>query len=357
MATRRWLVAAGVAAVLVTEAVLVTPHIEAAGDALAHPRVGWILVALALEAASMTTFARLQRRMLFAGGLRVTLRAAVATTLAANALSVTLPAGPVVASGYTVRRMRGWGASPPLIGWSLVASGILSSVALAVIGLVGASLAGGSVHPVTVVLEVLAVAALIWGLRAASRNEHLLRRVGSLAAGVAGRIARRSPEGAQRRADRLVDELLTVQPRTRDWVLGLLFAALNWLADLGCLVAACHAVRAPGPSLTTALLAFAAGMAASSVPLLPGGLGVVDAAMVLTLVRGGLPAGAATAAVLLYRIISLGLVGAAGWLALVALRLRADRREAGAGAAGPTPTDAAITRMPSRPVTVGCSRR
>ncbi len=55
-------------------------------------------------------------------------------------------------------------------------------------------------------------------------------------------------------------------------------------------------------------------MTASSLPLLPGGLGVVDGVLILALVRGGMPAATATAGVLIYRLISLGVVSLIGWL-------------------------------------------
>ena len=98
------------------------------------------------------------------------------------------------------------------------------------------------------------------------------------------------------------------------FLLGLLFATLNWVYDLICLVAACHAVGASGPSVSVALVTYAAGMTASSLPLLPGGLGVVDGVLILALVRGGMPVSIATAGVLIYRLISLGLVSLVGWL-------------------------------------------
>jgi uncharacterized protein (TIRG00374 family) len=63
-----------------------------------------------------------------------------------------------------------------------------------------------------------------------------------------------------------------------------------------------------------ALVTYAAAMTASSLPLLPGGLGVVDGVLILSLVRGGMPASLATAGVLVYRVISLGLVSLIGWL-------------------------------------------
>ena len=74
---------------------------------------------------------------------------------------------------------------------------------------------------------------------------------------------------------------------------------------------------------TTALLtAYVAGMAASSLSLLPGGLGAVDAALVLGLVAGGSPAAVALSAVVLYRLISLVGVVVAGWVVHAVHQLR-----------------------------------
>jgi putative heme transporter len=67
-------------------------------------------------------------------------------------------------------------------------------------------------------------------------------------------------------------------------------------------------------TLPLLLIVYTAGMAASGISLLPGGVGVVDTVMVLAMVAGGVTAAAALPAVLLYRLISLVAVVAAGWL-------------------------------------------
>jgi hypothetical protein len=65
-------------------------------------------------------------------------------------------------------------------------------------------------------------------------------------------------------------------------------------------------------------------MVTSGLSLLPGGLGVVDAALVLTLVAGGIPASSALPVVVLYRLISLVGVVAAGWLVCAVQHLGHD---------------------------------
>jgi hypothetical protein len=84
----------------------------------------------------------------------------------------------------------------------------------------------------------------------------------------------------------------------------------------------CVAVGAPGITATKLVIAYCAGMAAASVPIVPGGLGVVDGALILGLVAGGLSSSYAVAAVVLYRLISFGFIIGAGWLVWLGIRAR-----------------------------------
>jgi uncharacterized protein (TIRG00374 family) len=61
-------------------------------------------------------------------------------------------------------------------------------------------------------------------------------------------------------------------------------------------------------------------MAASSISLLPAGLGVVDGTLILALSHSHLSTATATAGVLVYRLISVVLVTALGWAIWFALR-------------------------------------
>ena len=86
-----------------------------------------------------------------------------------------------------------------------------------------------------------------------------------------------------------------------------------------------NALRLPADGITATklVIAYCAGMAAASVPIVPGGLGVVDGALVLGLVAGGVAGSSAVAAVVLYRLISFGFIIGAGWLVWLVLRHRA----------------------------------
>ena len=92
-----------------------------------------------------------------------------------------------------------------------------------------------------------------------------------------------------------------------------LLAFLNWLADAGVLAASIAAVGAPVP-WRDLLFVYAVGTAVASAGVMPGGLGVVEGALALTLMGAGLRHPVALAAVLIYRLISFWMVISVGWL-------------------------------------------
>ncbi|MFE2585521.1 YbhN family protein [Streptomyces sp. NPDC059378] len=328
---RTVLTAGAMVAVMGAEWMLVEPHARRAAGELARVRPAWLLLALAAEMASMMAFARLQRLALGSGGLRVRLGSAVATVFAGNAVGATLPGGSLVSITYRTRRMRSWGASAPQIGFTHAATGVLGTIALVALAGVGQTLAGDGSQLARGAVQIVATCALTGAALALVHHATVLRR--PLSAWL--RLWRRLRPGAvgasgaagaveQTSADRLLDELAGMHPPVRFWVRGLGFALLNWTADFFCLLAVCHAVGV-SPALSTVLLAYVAGVsAASAMPLLPAGFGTLDAALVLTLHHGGVPMSGATAVDLLYRMITPGLIGVAGWVLLLRQRRRGD---------------------------------
>ncbi|MCU1494106.1 MAG: hypothetical protein JWO62_1870 [Acidimicrobiaceae bacterium] len=106
----------------------------------------------------------------------------------------------------------------------------------------------------------------------------------------------------------------------------------NWLADAGVLAASILAVDASVP-WRALLLIYGLATVVGSLGIAPGGLGLVKGTLCLGLVRAGLPAVHALAAVLLYRLVSFWLVAVVGWLVLLYLRFeRPDRAGAIQGA-------------------------
>jgi uncharacterized protein (TIRG00374 family) len=308
------------AVVIAAEIAWLVPHVSDAADALAHPIWGWIGVALLAEWVSMVMFARLQRSMIQVGGVRVRLLRAIATSFAANAMSVTLPAGKIVSTAYLFRRMRSWGAGASLVTFGLVVTAALSAMALSVIALIGGTLAGHSPNPVLLVIEVLFVAAVGLTMRRLVSRPDLLLSLGSRTLHRINRLRHRDTEQGVSELRALLSELSTIRPSSGVWARGMAFAIVNWVTDLLCLFAACKAVGADGLSISVVVIAYAAGMTASSLPLLPGGLGVVDGALIVAFHQGGMSVALASAGVVLYRLISFVLVAAIGWVAWYFIR-------------------------------------
>ena len=311
---RRAIALTAFAALATAEIVLAWPYVSHALSELASPDPAWLSLAVVAQLLSMRAFASVQQRMLAAGGRKVSTCRMIGLTYAANAVNATLPGGSALAAGYVFRRLRAWGASVPAAGFTLVASGVLSTTSFALLVVASVVLAGsGAISTVLVLLIVpsLAVVALI--VRRRGLTDVLLRSAGSVLRRV-NRAAHRTPDAGADALHRFVADLVAIRPRVRDWLAGLGFAGLNWVADLVCLVACCHAVGAGRTTVALVLVAYVAGMSTSSLSLLPGGFGVVDAAMVLALTSGGVGTVAATAGVLLYRLISLVAVVALGWL-------------------------------------------
>jgi putative heme transporter len=300
------------ALVLGTEAVLVAPHLSGATAALAGAEAGWVGLAVLAVAASLTAFGMVRRRLLSAAGIRVGVASAVASILVSNAFHVTLPGGIAFSTAYSYRWMRDHGAGAPVAGWNLGVNGLLSTLTLAGLGL-AASLASGGTGWVRLVVEIGGVALLAGGARRFLRRPDRAVAVAERLLAWVNLVLRRPPGTGAQRPAKIVAQLRSVRPGSRGWAVATTFALLNWVFDVACLAACAHATGTPGLTPTVVLVAYVAGMAASSVSLLPGGVGVVDGALVLGLVAGGVPAAAALSAVVLYRLVTLVGVVAAGW--------------------------------------------
>jgi pimeloyl-ACP methyl ester carboxylesterase/uncharacterized membrane protein YbhN (UPF0104 family) len=314
-----------VAALGTAAAVRERASITASFAVLGHLHWLWIPAAIVLEAASMAAFAFMLRRLLATGGARVGVRPMLATSFAANALSVSIPvAGPELATAFTFRRFTGQGADAPLAGWSLLAGGVVSAAAGALV-VSGGGLASGNglVTGFAVPGGVLAVAALLV-LGAAARRPQLrkaLERPATWALRHLARLLRRPAEdpGAIIRA--WAERLGSLQLAPSGWVTVTGLGVVNWLADAAVLVVSIRAAGGPVP-WNDLLLVYGSGVAAQSLNITPGGLGVAEGTLSLALVATGLRASQALAAVLLYRLASFWLVAVTGWLVLWFLRRR-----------------------------------
>ena len=299
---------------LLAEAVVAAPYVAKGAEAVTDADLRWLGLAVVFELMSMRAFARMRRRMLAAGGLVLPLRRVESLTYTAYAVGASLPGGSAISSGYLFRRLRGWGATLPAAGFTVLTSSLLSVTAFSALAVVTAAATGrGGIEAVAVVAVLGLVAALALALWHRARPEVTLDDAVAGSLRRVNRMLRRPVDAGLEGARRLTAQLLEIRPRARDWAFGLGFAELNWLADLACLLACCQAVGASRSSLALIMVAYVAGMSVSSVTVTPGGLGIIDAAMIFALTQGGETLVLATAAVLLYRLVSFGLVVGVGW--------------------------------------------
>ena len=289
---------------------------------LRTPRWDWVAGAVAVELASMGTYARMQRALLRGAGTKVKMRKHVAVAYAAHSLSATLPGGPVFSSTFNFQQMRRFGASPAVASWCVALSGALSTGALVVIGAVGGILSRNTDSWRTLVGYGVGALVLALAVRLVAQHPQWLDRPARGLLGGVNRVRRRPADAGQDKLLSFVDQLRSVRVRPAQFASALVLAVANWLLDALCLWMCCRAVGADGITATNLVIAYCAGMAAASVPIVPGGLGVVDGALILGLVAGGLTSSSAVAAVVLYRMVSFGFIIGAGWLIWLVIRYR-----------------------------------
>ena len=310
----RRLVIGGLAILLAGEVFAVAPYVGRTAASLQRANLWWVAVALTVELISMQSFAQMQHRMVRAAGAQASLRQILALTYAANAVSMTLPVGAAVSSGYTFRRLRALGVNVSSASFTLLSSGILSTSSFALLALI-AGLSFGAAHssPVVLLISLVLVICTVLALRWVGHRRQLIARLARRALATANRLRGRHAGVGIERVERFMDELSAIRPSRLDWALGLGFAAFSWVADSLCLIACAEAVGLHGSSLALLCTAYLAGMSVSAVSIAPGGLGVIDTAMVLTLAQGHVSLAAAAAVVVLYRLISLAFVVTIGW--------------------------------------------
>jgi uncharacterized protein (TIRG00374 family) len=296
---------------------------------LAHLNWPWLLLALIAEAGSMAAFARTQRRLLRVSGTKLDLGSVMAVTYAGNAISVSLPlAGSEMATAFSFRQFNRHGIDAAVAGWALAVSGIISSLAFAVVLTGGAFASGGATAALVGVsgalVSLLPAVAVIAALRYRSIR-HALNRILARLFGLSRRLVNRPSPDADGALERFLERITSIRlPRLQyAEVFGL--ALWNWVADCLCLAAAIRATGAAVP-WQGLFLAYTAGMTAASVGLTPGGVGIIEAALAAALVGAGLKAHHALAAVLAYRVVSFWLVMTVGWIVMFLVTRRADDR-------------------------------
>ena len=298
-------------------------------SALRHAEIGWIAVAAGMQALSMGAFAAQQRALLQAWGVRFPLGRAMSVTLARSAISISLPAGAAVSAAYALRHYRRAGASNEIATATMIVSGLASIVGLALLYITGVlgivtqdPTKLWSEPPAALVVTSIVMGGILAGLIAALVTSIRRRRVGprqptvTVTPAPTGRWARYAWTAwhSAREAWRAGGSL-----RIRDWTAAFGYAAANWLTDLLCLAASTRALGLP-IGITTLASIYLGVQIVRQVPITPGGVGLIETAFIAGITAAGTGAASATAAVLLYRVLSCWLIIPIGFLATIPLR-------------------------------------
>ena len=292
---RRWWRPVLLAAGVVLAVVELRGHLPSAAStwaALRQASTAWLLAALVLQILSMGAFAEQQRHLLAAFGVRMPAAVSLAVSYARSAIATALPGGSAVSAGYAFRQYRVRGASQPIAAAVMLLSGIAS-----VLGLV--LLYGGDVlawtKPSRWTLLMLASATAVVALVARWARGHgpAVIRPEQHTTSTLGRLRRTL-------GDTIV--LARTMPARR-WLGVVALAAVNWLTDLACLLAALQAVGLAVPTRAVAT-AYLVAQLIRQIPATPGGIGVIEASLVLALTAAGAAPAAAAAAVRIYRLLS-----------------------------------------------------
>lgn len=284
----------------------------------------WVLTAAMLQFGSIGMLIRQQRRLLRALGTQIPLRRMAAITYSSTALAISLPAGAAISAGYSFRQFRTNGASTRTAGLALVLSGVLSISSLVLMFGIGWAVATASgpgnliaTHPVAA--AVLALTAITLAVAGAcsvkrrrsngstNRTRHLDHFEGRY----------RTIGGAIRKLRDLLQDTRTVRPG--DWHLAMGTSAGKWLLDAACLYACTQAVGAQLAAWEVVGV-YLGVQIVRQIPLTPGGIGLVEVALITALMAAGVAAGPAAAAAILYRLLSAWLLIPVGYLVLLLTR-------------------------------------
>ncbi len=314
---RRWVRWLAPLAVLIVLALVFRDRMPFIGEGvrLLRDASPWgVLAAVGVSFASIMAMAEVMRLLLDAGGTPVPLRRATAITLASNSWSTSLPGGPAFSAVLAYQVQRSWGASRLLCGWFLVLSSAVSTMWLVVLGVAGVFFLGVDVNVWSLLLTLTLMTVLSWAVWWAANHPGTL---GEWARGLLPRLNRmlgRTPEAGVEEAVSQIRQLKSVHLSPWRFSLVAGWSLLNRIFDALTLFLCVWAVTGSAPTVAGVLLAYTTAKLAGSAQVTPGGLGTVEAAIIASLVAAGMTAVDATAAAVVYRLVSFVFITAVGWV-------------------------------------------
>jgi uncharacterized protein (TIRG00374 family) len=309
---------------------------------------GWLVAVFVLEVGSCLAYVVAFRGVFCT---RLSWRFSYEVGLAEQGTNVLLPAGGVGGLALGAWALRQGGMSADHIARRSVAFFILTSapnfICAAVFGwaLVTGLLPGSGPLLLTWVLSVLAVAAIIL----VALLPRILAHVGPDRGGSVERQSRRTraKRFARRAAVTIADGVHDAAGLLRTRQPYVVFGAVGYMALDVAALAAAFAAFGSTPPFAAFVFAYVIGQLGGLIPL-PGGVGGTDGGLIGALALYGSPLSQATAAVLAYRAVQLGIPAILGSVAFVQLRRTLSREQAPAALCEPFEEQLPVFTLPSR---------
>ena len=288
---------------------------------------GWSAAAVVAEAVSLLAYALLQGRILAVGGTHPRVRELAAVTMANDAIALTVPGEIAFASLFRYRQYRYWGASEADGAWTVVTLMVAQAIGLSVLLLMAVVVSMATATSVgTAGAAVVGLVVVVSAGVVLTHREVVVRVLDALV-----RVSRRvsgHPRGdLAARVASVLEDMRRHEMSRHDTAVVVVLALAAWCGDLACLVSAFAAVGEPVP-WHGLLLAYGVAQIVAVLPIVPGGLGLMEGSLAVILVGYGASRVAALAAVLVYRLVSYWLAIAVGWSTFAVMVARRRRRRA-----------------------------
>jgi uncharacterized protein (TIRG00374 family) len=292
-----------------------------AWDTISDVNPALLALGFALQMLALVAYSLLTRATLGSAGHRLSMARIFRIQLSTKALSNVVPGGNAASSALGYRLLTLSGISGPDAGFALATAGIGSAVVLNIIFwtalIVSVPFRGvnplyGTAAVAGIVIMAFAAVLVVGVMDGSGRAERLVRWTGRKLRLDEDKFAAVLHQVAER-----LEELASDRQLLRRVVF---WATANWLLDAASLWVF---LRAFGESLSPDALLVAFGLAnvLAAVPILPGGLGVVEGAYTAALTGFGVPARVAVPAIATYRSAQYLMPIALGGLAYASLRI------------------------------------
>jgi uncharacterized protein (TIRG00374 family) len=300
-------------------------ELVAARQQFRHLKVGWVAAAVLAEGTSLAAFGVLQHRVLRLAGARLALAGLLVLSLANDAIANTVPGEPAVSGAYRYRYYRQRGADSAGAGWSVFTVVVAQAIGMSLFLLVGVAVAVLASTTVRVTGLAAAGFAVVLAAGAVLIRRDLLLRLAAAGARASRRVTGHPSSGTLARIEAVLARMRDIPLSAPSAASVVTVAVCVWACDFLCLLCSFAAVHAAVP-WDGVLLAYGAAQIVSSLPVAPGGLGIVEGSLAVLLAAYGIARAPAISATLAYRLVSFWLVIAVGWASVGLIAHQGHRR-------------------------------